>query len=152
MKIQQKDLFHGAALTQLTEHPSFKALNKADAKYGHYLVNADCRLMVKLTTRTNGPWQFTFQPDDLNTLKSDIASGFKTFVVLVCGKVTVCLLNSRDFKAVIDLNSASVQSVRVDIPRARMSVRGSKGTLKHAITHKISPIRCLRSVGFTCGS
>jgi len=139
MKIQQKDLFHGAALTQLTEHPSFKALNKADEKYGHYLVNADCRLMVKLSTKKNGPWQFTFQPDDLNTLKSDIASGFKTFVVLVCGKTTVCLLNLRDFKAVVNLNSASVQWVCVDIPRARMSVRGSKGTLKHAIAHNNFP-------------
>jgi hypothetical protein len=139
MKIQQKDLFHGAALTQLTEHPSFKALNKADAKYGHYLVNADCRLMVKLTAKGNGPWQFTFQPDDLNTLKSDIASGFKTFVVLVCGKKTICLLNRRDFRVVIDLNSASVQWVRVEIPRARMSVRGSKGALKHAIAHNNFP-------------
>jgi hypothetical protein len=32
MKIQQKDLFHGAVLTQLVEHNSFKALNKVDAK------------------------------------------------------------------------------------------------------------------------
>ena len=36
MKIQQKDYFHGAALTQIVEHESFKALNKADSKYGHY--------------------------------------------------------------------------------------------------------------------
>jgi len=48
MKIQHKDLFHGAALTQLVEHNSFKALNKADDKYGHYLVNTDRRLLVKL--------------------------------------------------------------------------------------------------------
>ena len=44
MKIQTQDLYHGAVLTQITEHPSFKALNKADTLYGHYLVNHDTRL------------------------------------------------------------------------------------------------------------
>ncbi|RUL82344.1 hypothetical protein [Tautonia sociabilis] len=72
MKIQQKDLFHGAALTQIIEHNSFKALNKVDDKYGHDLVNTDRRLMIKLTETDNPPWQFTFQPDDLQHLRDDI--------------------------------------------------------------------------------
>jgi hypothetical protein len=66
VKIQQKVLFHGA--TQIIEHPSFKALNKADTKFGHYMVNTDHRLMDKLTEKTSAPWTFTFQPDDLNTM------------------------------------------------------------------------------------
>jgi hypothetical protein len=139
MKIQQKDLFHGAALTQIVEDPSFKALNKADTKYGHYQVNADRRLMVKLTEKENHPWQFTFQPDDLNTLRADIASNFTTFVCLVCGKKTICLLDQADFSAVIDLNSPAVQWIRVDIPKASMRVRGSAGSLGHAIAHKDFP-------------
>ena len=127
MKVQQKDLFHGAALTQLVEHDSFKALNKADTKYGHYLVNTDRRLMVKLTEKANPPWQFTFQPDDLTTLRSDIASGFKTFVVLVCGKTTICLLEEADFASIIDLTAQRAQFIRVEIPKASMRVRGSAG-------------------------
>ena len=140
MKIQQKDLFHGAALTQLTEHASFKALNKADKKYGHYMVNTNRRLMVKLTAKEHGPWQFTFQPDDLDTLRSDFATrNNKTFVVLVCGETTICLLNRQDFKVVVDINATSAQWIRVDIPRARMSVRGSKGELTHSIAHNSFP-------------
>src|SRR5260221_12979437 len=139
MKIQLKDLYHGAALTQLTEHQSFKALNKADAKYGHYMVNTDRRLMVKHTEKARDPWQFTFQPDDLNTLQSDIASGFKTFVVLVCADSTICLLNEQEFLSVIDPNSAVQQTIRVEIPNSRMRVRGTAGTIKHAITHKSFP-------------
>ncbi|BBO36543.1 hypothetical protein [Lacipirellula parvula] len=139
MKIQQKDLFHGAALTQLTEHVSFKALNKADAKYGHYMVNTDRRLMVKLTEKTSAPWTFTFQPDDLNTISSDIASGFRTFIVLVCGKVTICLLSEGDFSQLIDLTSPTAQWIKVEIPKASMRVRGSHGTLKGAITHNSFP-------------
>jgi hypothetical protein len=139
MKIQQKDLFHGAALTQLTEHPSFKALNNADVKYGHYMVNTDRRLMVKLTEKASAPWTFTFQPDDLNTLQSDIASGFRTFVVLVCGKETICLLPEQDFLVLLDLNNPTAQWIRVEIPKASMRVRGSNGSLTHAIAHKDFP-------------
>lgn len=139
MKVQQKDLYHGAALTQLVEHDSFKALNKADGKYGHYLVNTDRRLMVKLTEKADDPWSFTFQPDDLATLRADIASGFKTFIVLVCGKSTVCLLEHADFAAVMDLNAPGQQWIRVEIPKASMRVRGSAGELKRAIKHNAFP-------------
>lgn len=139
MKIQQKDLFHGAALTQLVEHDSFKALNKADTKYGHYLVNTDRRLMVKLTEKATPPWQFTFQSDDLTTLRADIASGFKTYVVLVCGTKTICLLEEADFATIIDLTSHSAQWIRVEIPKSSMRVRGSAGGLTRAIKHNAFP-------------
>ena len=139
MKVQQKDLYHGAAITQLVEHDSFKALNKADGKYGHYLVNTDRRLMVKLTEKANDPWQFTFQSDDLDTLRADIVSGFSTFVVLVCGQSTICLLEQKDYEAIIDLNAAGQQWIRVEIPKASMRVRGSAGELKRAIKHNAFP-------------
>jgi hypothetical protein len=59
MKIQRKDYYHGAVLTQIVEHKSFKALNKFDEKYGHYKINHDIRLMVKLASEDSDPWQFT---------------------------------------------------------------------------------------------
>ena len=139
MKIQQKDLFHGAALTQLVEHDSFKALNKVDDKYGHYLVNTDRRMMAKLTEKANAPWVFTFQPDDLATLRADIASGFRVFVVLVCGTTTICLLEEADYSAIIDLHAGNAQWIRVEVPKASMRVRGSAGELKRAVKHKAFP-------------
>ncbi|MFM8275302.1 MAG: hypothetical protein ACKODX_23620 [Gemmata sp.] len=139
MKVQQKDLYHGAALTQLVEHDSFKALNKADGKYGHYQVNTDRRLIVKLTEKAAAPWSFTFQPDDLDTLRADIASGFQTFVVLVCGKTTVCLLEHADFATLIDLNATGQQWIKVEMPKASMRVRGSAGELKRAVKHNAFP-------------
>ncbi len=140
MKISKKDLFHGAALTQITEHDSFKALNKADSKYGHYLVNTDKRLLVKHSD-TVEPWQFTFQVDDLETLRSDIASGFSTFLVLVCSEFTICLLRKDEFERLIDLRSTGQQWIKVSIPKASMRVSGSAGSLKHAIKHNGFPHR-----------
>jgi len=139
MKTQKKDMYHGAALTQLVEHESFKALNKVDSKYGHYLVNTDRRLIVKWTEKDSSPWQFTFQLDDLVTLRADISSKFKTFIVLVCGQLTVCLLEQTDYTAIIDLNEDKQQWIKVEIPKASMRIRGSKGALKHAIKHNAFP-------------
>jgi hypothetical protein len=141
MKIDRKDFFHGAALTQLTEHPSFKALNKADAKYGHYLVNTDRRLLTKHSEKGQPPWQFTFQPDDLETLRSDLASGFKTFAVLVCGDVSICLLDQSEFLALVDVDSTHQQWIRVQIPKASMQISGRAGALKHKIKHNGFPNR-----------
>lgn len=44
MKVKDMHLYHGIALTQITEHSSFKALNKHN---GHYLVNHDTRLIME---------------------------------------------------------------------------------------------------------
>ena len=74
MKIQQKDYYHGAALTQIVEHESFKALNKADVKHGHYKINQNIRLLVKSTTNEESPWSFTANANDLATIKDDINS------------------------------------------------------------------------------
>ena len=140
MKINQKQQYHGAALAQLVGHDSFKALNNVDdGKYGHYLVNTDRRMLIKHTTEEEGPWQFTFQPDDLATLQAD-ESGFTTFAVLVCGNQTICLLPFDDLTQVIDLNAGSAQWVRGSLPpRSSMRVRGSAGELGHAVAHNAFP-------------
>lgn len=141
MKIDNKDLFHGAALTQIVEHPSFKALNKADAKYGHYQVNADRRLLVKHSEKTGTSWQFTFAVDDLSTLQSDISSAFTTFVVLVCSKQTICVLTKVQFSQLIDLSSTAQQWIRVNIPKvgASMHITGSQANLKNTVAHNSFP-------------
>lgn len=82
MKIQAKDFFHGAALTQIVEHPSFKALNKASDKYGHCLVNKDIRVFVKYSN-TDQPWQFTLNPDDSAATRVAAQQPGSTFLALV---------------------------------------------------------------------
>lgn len=138
-KIKPSELFHGAALAQITKHDSFKALNKIDAKSGHYLVNTDCRLLTK-HREDAVPWQFTFTPNDVETLKLDIASGFRTYLVLVCAEVTICLLDQEQIQTVLDLDSDKQQWIRVAIPGASMAVNGSAGKIKKKIPHKSFPV------------
>jgi len=141
MKIQDKDLYHGCALTQIVEHESFKALNKADGKYGHYQVNTAMRLLLKYSTKGAAPWQFTFQPTDLATIRGDITGKYKTFACLVCGKQTVCLLDSKQVRQVINLKAEWAQTIIVELPSkgASLRARGTQGRLENTIPHSRFP-------------
>jgi hypothetical protein len=147
MKIQEKDLFHGAALTQIVEHESFKALNKADEKYGHYQVNHDRRLLLKYSKEESSGnpqfWKFSFNPDDIETLAKDVEKGARIFICLVCRFVSVCILNKEELEEVLDLaNRTATQWVRVEFPSGgSLHVRGSAGKLTRAVPHNAFPAK-----------
>ena len=140
MKIQKKDLFHGSALTQIVENPLFTALNKADEKYGHYQINHDKRLLVKHTSNDKAPWSFTLQPDDIDTVVADISSDQKSFLCLVCGQTTICILTTEEFEQLVDTNGKTAQWIKVDCrPGSGMRVSGSAGSIKAVIAHNAFP-------------
>jgi hypothetical protein len=141
MKISENDFYHGAALTQIVEHPSFKALNKATAKFGHFIVNKDITVLVKYRKKARGSsWVFTFSLDDMQTISHDARTGKRPYVALVCGDITVCGLTIDQLRQTIDLRSNRGQTLTVNTPR-RLSIRisGSKGKLPGTIAHKAFP-------------
>ncbi|WP_338472627.1 hypothetical protein R4Z10_07775 [Niallia sp. XMNu-256] len=140
MKIQTQDLFHGAVLTQITEHPSFKALNKADTLYGHYLVNHDTRLFVKYLSKETSPWNFKFSVTEMQSIQSDMKLTKNVFLCLVCGQETICALNIQEFTNLIDLTSSESQSIIVEIPPGgSMHVKGTAGDLDRTLRHNSFP-------------
>lgn len=140
MKIQEKDVYHGAALTQIVEHPSFKALNQASTKYGHYLVNTDRQVFVKYRKAKSSPWTFTLQPAEVSALASAIAAPHKVFLCLVCGNTTVCALTATEIQTLVDTQSKGQQWVRVDAPKNKSCrVSGTQGRLKKTVPHKSFP-------------
>ena len=142
MRIQEKHMFHGSALTQIVEHPSFKALNRASSHYGHYLVNTDTQILVKYRTAECSPWQFVFSPDEIHELRQAHISKNDTFICLVCGSVTVCVLNEVESKTVLDMGEISSQSVTVEVQKgASCRVKGTGGKLRRAVPHNAFPAR-----------
>ena len=140
MKIQEKDRIHGAALTQIVEHPSFKALNKADSKYGHYQINNNIRLLMRHRSDFDGPWSFTFTEEDVNTLINDISKDNKSFLCLICGKKYICLLSSSDYEKLFDRLLNKPQSIIIDCPpNSSLHVRNKTKTLSHTIPHNDFP-------------
>ena len=143
MKIQDKDLYHGAALTQIVEDPTFKALNKTDPKYGQYTVNSNRHLFIKYRTNRRSPWRFTFQSEEAAAIRSAIKRG-KTFICLVCGSSTICCLNQDELTQLIDLEAQSTQSIRVTVPPGgSLHVTGTTGDLQRTIPHNAFPSKVL---------
>jgi hypothetical protein len=140
MKIQQHDLFHGAALTQIVKHESFKALNRASAKLGHYLINTNREVYTKYRTEDAGPWHHNLHPDQLAAIAESLRGPHRVFLCLVCGPVTICCLDEEEIAALIDTSSSSQQSVKVEVPPAgSCHVSGNLGSLSHTIPHTSFP-------------
>ncbi|MGY3717657.1 hypothetical protein ACWE42_19270 [Sutcliffiella cohnii] len=123
MKIQTQDQYHGAVLTQITEHSSFKALNKVDSLYGHYLVNHNTRLFVKYLTKESSPWHFKFSYNELQSIQKDLESTSQVFLCLVCGEVTLgsfpivpfmCIEPPGGTSTIIDWFSFEVTSIKLE--------------------------------------
>ncbi|WP_456276554.1 hypothetical protein [Bacillus sp. AK128] len=140
MKIQIQDLYHGAVLTQITEHSSFKALNKVDSTYGHYLVNHDTRLFVKYLTKESSPWHFKFSYNELQAIQSDMEQSSHVFLCLVCGAETICALSQQEFSNLIDVTTTENQSIIVEVPPGgSIHVKGSVGKLPRTLPHNSFP-------------
>ena len=140
MKIQEKDLFHGSALTQIVEHPSFKALNKADSKYGHYQINNNTRILIKYRTNETSPWIFTIKEEDVDTLIQDIDSQQASFLCLVCGNTTICILSTIEYEKLLDVSKKKEQWLRVDLPpRSSMRIKSATGRLPRPIKNNSFP-------------
>lgn len=141
MKVQEQDQYHGIALTQIVEHKSFKALNRASSKYGHYLVNTDRHVFLKYRTSNKSPWTFIFQVDELKAIAAEAKSDRKVFVALVCGVSTVCALDIDQVYELIDIFVESGQQfIRVEVPHAgSCHVSGSIGSLKRTVPHNSFP-------------
>ncbi|MBT6158296.1 MAG: hypothetical protein HOL01_07730 [Planctomycetaceae bacterium] len=141
MKIQDQDLFHGAALTQIVQHESFKALNRGSkTKYGHYLINTNRHVFVKYRKPNQSPWQHTFSEDEIDAIANQIKKRQKVFLCLVCGKTTVCALRIAEIKRVLDMKGEGQQWVRVEVPKGgRCHVSGSNGRLAKTVAHSAFP-------------
>jgi hypothetical protein len=140
MKIQEQDVYHGPALMQIVEDPSFKALNRASKRYGHYLVNTDRHVFTKYRRTKRSPWQFVFTPDELSAISTAISADGHVFVCLVCGHSTICALTADEVAQVIDVTATSQQSIRVEVPSGgSCRVSGSIGKLKKTVPHNSFP-------------
>ncbi len=137
MKIQEQDIFHGPGLVQIVKHPSFKALNRGSATYGHYLINTDRHVFAKYSKNKRSPWQFNFQPADLENIQNQEGS---VFIMLTCGYETVCALTQDELAQLLDMDSAAQQIVTVEVPSGgSCHVRGPEGKLRKTIPHNSFP-------------
>ncbi|MBF6561236.1 MAG: hypothetical protein IVW56_13185 [Candidatus Binataceae bacterium] len=140
MPKKQKDRHHGSAMLAIIEHPTFTALNKLPTGTTNtYLVNDNTPLLVKYATKKNttGRWVFTVNRHEAKAIqKLAKAQGDRFFLLLVCGDVSVCVVDWTDINLLVDFNAART-SVRC-LTKKGTKIRVFAGRGKQAKVIKIA--------------
>lgn len=135
-RIDEYHRYHGAALSQVAEHPDFSSVNKVVGMDSRsvYQINHNIGMYVKHSTLENNEWRFTFAP----THQEEVRQLFvrfpdRTFVVLVCGD-EICCLTYGEYAACIDENFDESEWLEIWRPEGgRFRVRGACGELPRKI-------------------
>jgi hypothetical protein len=106
MKINEDHLYHGAALTQIAEFPTFKAINAfeigGEKSRSAFIVNHDTGVYLKYATKPNPAFKeyvFTFTQANLDELGKLKAQHPSLFIVLVrYGAKEICTLTLEKFE------------------------------------------------------
>jgi len=93
MKIHVDHFYHGAALTQIVEHPQFTAINAfrdgRKISRSSFIINQDIYVYLKYGINPVGPfkeYQFAFLKKHLREIEEIEKRAKKTFIVLICVK------------------------------------------------------------------
>lgn len=110
MKINDDHLYHGAALTQIAEYPTFKAINafeptKGEKSRSAFIVNHDTGIYLKYATKHTAnkfkEYVFTFTQAHLDELALLKTKHPRVYIVLVCytakGAKEICTLTLDKF-------------------------------------------------------
>ncbi len=92
MKIDDDHLYHGSALLQITEHPTFTAINSIDVlgqrSRSAYRINDNIGIFLKYASKPSRirEYPFTFTSRHLEELAAIDDQMVSTFIALVCVK------------------------------------------------------------------
>lgn len=109
MRINDDHMYHGAALTQIAEHPSFTAINVFKTDDGKsrsaFKINDSIGVYLKYASRPTGAakeYVFTFTGSHLKEIADLKAKSEKVFVVLVCiAEREICVLPVSELESLI---------------------------------------------------
>ncbi len=116
MQINDKHMYHGAAIAQIAEHPSFTAINvfkDADRiSRNAFRVNDDIAVYFKYATtqtRRHNEFVFTFTADNLDEIRRIANLVPRTFLALVCVKARhICCLTHDKLENLLDRRTQDV--------------------------------------------
>jgi hypothetical protein len=111
MKINDDHMYHGAALTQIAEHPTFKAINafwRSGKKSScAFRINDTTGIYIKYAGAPRGQakeYVFTFTKPNLEELANLREHCTKVFVVLVCIETKeICVISYGQLQQLINL-------------------------------------------------
>lgn len=130
MKINDDHMFHGAALTQIAEHPQFTAINGvrigAELSRSAFRINDTIGVYIKYGGEPNSPpddYTFTFTASNKSELITLRPQFEKMFIALVCVKDRhICTISYEKFSSWLQKRSTAqgsdedVSTILVNLP------------------------------------
>jgi hypothetical protein len=131
--IEDFKFYHGVVLTELVDNfdrdITFRRLvNENNAMY---LINESVGLYIKHSTARLSPWRFTFKHENVIDIYALMLSQKNCFLVLVCGKDCVAVLDQEEIYQLLDNDQTKAQWISVSTTHNRsLSIEGSQRKLK----------------------
>jgi len=133
MKINDDHLYHGAALTQVAEHASFKAINaftpNGSRSRSAFLINNDIGLYLKYASKPKGAYDefiFTFRQEHLAELSLLREKVGRIFIGLICiSSRQICSIPYDALLSLVAMRKKKRGRMRLLIPFSWRSRKGS---------------------------
>lgn len=136
--------YHGIALAELLDnavaidrfrHSGLEIDRIASSINYLYMVNDSFCLYFKYSTKTNSPWRFTFNEEQLVGLRAAVKESTTMHVVLVAGFECIAVLSTDQLKSIIDMEEKSSQWITVKSFHNRsLRIAGSISKLDHTLS------------------
>lgn len=140
--------FHGQAFAELIDESRVPITlhRPSPDKNSVYVLNGRIGLYLKHSAARLQPWRFTFHKEHVADLSKLTAKFSDTFLILVCGREALAVLDADDISEVLPLAKPQGSWVSVGSKHNRMlRVEGSIGELSRKL-RKSDPCLELRSV------
>jgi len=147
--IKEFEIYHGVVFARLINASqatlcmaSYRPEN--NASYCLKNGNRTAGLYIKHSSKRLSPWRYTFlqeHQDEISQMKAEFG---EVFVVLVCGKNGIVVLNYAELKSILDHNHESAEWVSVARGKRQMyTVKGTDGALDFKVGEKDFPRKIL---------
>lgn len=125
MAIRKHEFYEGAALHQLAKGGRIREVRYESP---FFIVNGGLVLHLKYSTKSRGPWAFTFMPEEQAILEGR-ADHHRIVVGLVCGADGVVALDYRAYREIASPRAAAVRIACARRHREQYEVSGPEGVL-----------------------
>ena len=134
--IQEFKAYHGSAFVELLDESTTPiSIVRPDLnKNSLYELNGKIGLYLKHSVQRLSPWRFTFQPEHVEDLSMMIRTYEDNFLILVCGRNSIAVINSDEFATLLPMDEISQSWISVRTGHNKMlQIAGSSGSLSRKI-------------------
>lgn len=147
--IKDFETYHGVVFARLLNSsaaPLCAASYPSNSNASYFLRNGSrsAGMYIKYSTKRLSPWRFTFLRDHQDEIKKMKTEFDDVFLILVCGKNGIVVLNHAELKSILDHNHDPAEWMSIARGKRQMyTVKGKDGALDFKVGEADFPRKIL---------